>query len=210
MLEAGCGTGNYIRALSDRRVDLNYHGFDLSEPMLQEARAHGSPVEFRLGDGADRFPYEARQCALVFVVDVVHHLADLRRFFLETARVLQAGGVLLVVTDSVETMRQRSLTKHFPEILSIEERRYPEPSALHAHAETAGFRLVEEEAAIGNIALSDDFVKRLQAKCSSAMRLLAPEAHAAGMARVRQAQARGEAWRSHYVVLHYSTVGVRC
>jgi hypothetical protein len=38
----------------------------------------------------------------------------------------------------------------------------------------------------------------------AAMRLLTPEAHAAGMTRVRQAQARGELWRSHYVVLHYA------
>lgn len=204
VLEAGRGTGNYIRALAALRADLTYRGFDLSEPMLQEARAHDSPVEFRVGDGADRFPYDDGQCALVFVVDVVHHLTDLRRFFLEAARVLQTGGLFIVVTDSAETMRQRSLTGHFPEILSIEEQRYPEPRVLHANAAQAGFRLVGEEAAIGDIPLSDGFVERLEAKCSSAMRLLTPEAHAGGMARVRQAQARGEVWRSHYLVLQYA------
>jgi SAM-dependent methyltransferase len=204
VLEAGCGTGNYIRALADHRADLAYLGFDLSEPMLQEARTHRSSVQFRFGDASERFPCENAQCALVFVVDVVHHLTDLRRFFLESARVLQTDGALLVVTDSVETMRQRSLTRHFPEILRIERQRYPEPCVLHANAEIAGLRLVGEEAAIGDIPLSDDFVERLQAKCSSAMRLLTPEAHAVGMTRVRQAQAMGQAWRSHYVVLHYS------
>jgi len=37
------------------------------------------------------------------------------------------------------------------------------------------------------------------------MRLLAPEYHAAGMARVREAQARGEQWRSCYTLLHYGS-----
>lgn len=204
VLEAGCGTGNYIRALAERRADLLYVGFDLSEPMLQQARARCSSVQFRLGDASDRFPYVDAQCALVFVVDVVHHLTDLPRFFLEAARVLQPDGTLLVVTDSVETMRQRSLTRHFPEILQIEQQRYPEPHLLHASAEAARLRLVGEEAAIGDIPLSEDFVERLQAKCSSAMRLLTPEAHAAGIRRVRQAQAMGQVWRSHYVVFRYT------
>lgn len=204
VLEAGCGTGNYIRALAEHRADLTYLGFDLSEPMLREARAHGASVQFRWGDASERFPCDDAQCALVFVVDVVHHLTDLRRFFLESARVLQTDGVIVIVTDSVETMRQRSLTRHFPEILMIEQQRYPEPRALHANAELAGLRLVGEEAAIGDIPLSADFVERLQAKCSSAMRLLTPEAHAAGMMRVREAQAMGRVWRSHYLVLRYS------
>lgn len=204
VLEVGCGTGNYILALAKLRADLAYVGFDLSEAMLEEARVHPSSVQFRAGDATVRFPHRDSDCALVFAVDVVHHLTDLGRFFMETARVLRADGTLIVVTDSDETMRQRSLTGCFPEILTIEQRRYPALRQLHAAAELAGLRLLGEEPAVGDIPLSEDFVRRLEAKCSSAMRLLSPEAHAQGMARVRQAQVRGELWRSHYVVLRYA------
>ena len=39
VLEIGCGTGNYIWALFDVRRELKYVGFDVSEPMLHQARS---------------------------------------------------------------------------------------------------------------------------------------------------------------------------
>ena len=97
----------------------------------------------------------------------------------------------------------RSLTKYFPEILRIEQQRYPGLQQLHSAATAAGLVFTLEEQAIGDIPLSDAFLAVLEAKCSSAMRLISAEAHAAGMARVRAAQREGALWRSHYVVLHY-------
>src|SRR5262249_51976280 len=108
-----------------------------------------------------------------------------------------------IVTDSKETMEQRSLTRYFPEILAIELRRYPEPEQLDSAAAAAGLTLIERQNAAGDISLSDEFVARLDAQCSSAMGLLPPDVHAAGMARVRAAQREGAVWRSCYLVLAY-------
>lgn len=204
VLEVGCGTGNYIGALAARRSDLAYLGFDVSRPMLRVARARAATVGLAQADGSRAFPYRGGLCALVFAVDVVHHLADLHRFFQESRRVLGAGGRMIIVTDSDDTMRARSLTKFFPEILEVERRRYPEPGQLHRTARAVGLVPTGEEPAVGDIPLSDDFVAALQAKCSSAMRLLPAATHAAGMTRVRAAQAVGGTWRSHYLVLHYA------
>jgi SAM-dependent methyltransferase len=204
ILEAGCGTGNYICALAERHRALRCIGFDRSAPMLEQARARGCTVEFATADATDRFPCPDRACAMVFAVDVVHHLDVLAPFFAEARRVLGDAGRLVVVTDSPKTMRQRSLTRYFPEILTLEQQRYPEPERLEAAAHGAGFRLVLQEDAAGDMPLDDAFIASLQAKCSSAMRLLPDEVHQAGMARVRQAQAAGLAWRSHYVMLHYA------
>jgi len=117
--------------------------------------------------------------------------------------VLQPGGRLVLVTDSEDTFRQRSLTTFFPEILSIELQRYPSLASLQRHAGDAGLGVLVQEPAEGYVPLSDAFVATLAAKCSSAMRLLARDLHAAGMARVREAQTRGESWHSCYTVLHY-------
>lgn len=205
IIEAGCGTANYSCALAEVHPQARYVGFDLSAPMLEQARARRAPVLLVRADAATAFPFRDAACGLLFAVDVIHHLTDLRRFFAEGRRVLGRGGRMVLVTDSDDTMRQRSLTHYFPEILAIEARRYPVPQDLHAIAGRAGLQLEEQAQAFGDIPLSDEFVARLEAKCSSAMRQLAPEVHAAGMARVRADQARGALWRSHYLVLQYAT-----
>ena len=204
VLEIGCGTGNYIHAIATRRSDLRYVGFDLSEPMLRQARARPGLPLFLRGDATRAFPCAGRTCAMAFMVDVIHHLEPLDTFFSESARVLAPHGRLVIVTDSEGTMRRRSLTRFVPELMSIELDRYPDPSELHRHAAGAGLRLVSAQLVEGRVPLTDEFVKRLGAKCSSAMRLIGDAEHGAGMARVREGQARGEEWLSCYEMLHYA------
>lgn len=208
VLEIGCGTGNYICALLDSRRELTYYGFDISELMLHQARSRGSSVTFIHGAAAKRFPVSDQTFRLAFAVDVIHHIDDLSRFFDEANRILVPDGQLVIVTDSEDTLRRRSLTRFFPEILPIELARYPPIPQLHSEAFRAGFELVSQEEAGGRIALDDAFLARLEAKCSSAMRLMEPEAHAAGMARVLAAAARGEQWLSCYDVLLYTRSNV--
>jgi len=203
VLEIGCGTGNYIRALAESRSELVYAGFDLSEAMLREARGWGSNVTFAHGDAAKEFPFLDQSFAVAFAVDVIHHIEDLPRFFAEAHRVLVPGGHLVIVTDSEDTLKRRSLTVFFPEILAIELARYPTLARLHHEADRAGLRLDSEEQAVGRIPLDGEFLGRLEAKCSSAMRLITADQHAAGMDRVRAAGARGEQWLSCYDVVHY-------
>lgn len=203
VLEAGCGTGNYVGALAALRSDLVYIGFDISQPMLDVARSRAPTVRFLHGDATEAFPCDDGSCRLVFAVDVLHHLEDLETFFRESRRVLAPDGQLIIVTDSEETLRARSLTKFFPEILALERKRYPDPEHLRIAASKAGLVIAREEPAIGDIPLTDEFLSKLEAKCASSMRLLPAEVHAAGMARVRAARAEGAQWRSHYIVLHF-------
>src|SRR5688572_4973048 len=69
VLEIGCGTGNYVRALADLRGELHYYGFDRSEPMLAEARSRQSSVIFVRGDAATRLGFADQTFALAFAVD---------------------------------------------------------------------------------------------------------------------------------------------
>lgn len=203
VLEVGCGTGNYVGALATVRPDLVYMGFDVSRPMLDVARSRAPTVQFLHGDATAAFPCDNSSCRLVFAVDVVHHLDNLECFFQESRRVLVRDGRLIIVTDSEESMRARSLTKFFPEILALEQKRYPDPEHLRVAARKAGLANVSEEPAVGDIPLTEEFLSKLEAKCASAMRLLPAEVHAAGMERVRAARADGAQWRSHYIVLQF-------
>ena len=201
IVEIGCGTGNYAIALAAAVPGRVYKGFDLTPEMLQVARGRSSAVEWSTGDADRAFPYADGSAALAFAVDVVHHLRRLDTFFDEAARILVPGGHLLIVTDSEENMRRRSLTRFFPEILPIELARYPKLEMLRHAAAAAGLAFQSEELAAGEIPLDDAFIANVAAKCSSAMRLIPPAAHERGMARVRAAAARGETWYSCYTVL---------
>ena len=178
----------------------------ISERMLAEARARTSGVSFFVGDAAHAFPCRDRVCALAFAVDVVHHITDLQRFFMESARILGPGGHLAVVTDSEHDMRQWSLTRYFPEILSIELRCYPSLALLHSLASEQDFERRQSHPQLGRSPMTDAFVDRLAARCSSAIRLLTTEQHEAGMDRVRRAQTQGEQWLSCYTILSYALV----
>lgn len=203
ILEIGCGTGNYLTELAQVLPEYRYSGFDLSAGMLAQARARTAAVEWLQGNAEERFPYPDRHGTLAFTVDVIHHLVHLDRFFQEAARVLVPGGRCLVVTDSECNLRTRSLTAFFPEILEIELSRYPTMDELHVQAQAAGLAYLGLEAAEGWMPIDEAFMVRLEAKCSSGMRLMPDAAHRQGMARVRQAHTQGERWYSCYSIVHY-------
>jgi len=206
IIEIGCGTGNYAIALSGMFAEYRWKGFDLSREMLSIAQPRSNRVEFATGDADAHFPYTADEADLAYLVDVIHHLRNFESFFSECARILKPMGILAIVTDSEANIRGRSLTRFFPEILEIELARYPKIYELSAAAQRAGFSLQGHEPAEGDIAFDDAFIAKLEQKCSSAMRLISPEAHKAGMARVRAAQRTGEMWHSLYTCLTYRKV----
>jgi hypothetical protein len=135
---------------------------------------------------------------------VINHIDDLDRFFSEAERVLVPAGILVVATDSEETLRRRSLTVFFPEILQVELGRYPTIAHLRTAATAARLLCTREERVEGWIPLDPDYIAKLEAKCASSMRPITPQQHATGMGRVRAAAARGELWLSCYDLLRYA------
>jgi ubiquinone/menaquinone biosynthesis C-methylase UbiE len=206
ILEPGCGTGNYIIALSELHPEYNYYGSDLSDKMLEQARLRNSNVKFTKGDCEKGFPYPTSQFDFVFCVDVIHHIVSLDNFFSESRRILKNGSCLSIVTDTEENMDKRSLTKYFPGTKKIEMDRYPAPEELHKSASENLFKLSGIELAEGEIDLSSGYLEKLEAKCSSAIRLLSEEEFKAGIENVHHAAAIGEKWFSSYSVIKYTAI----
>lgn len=111
VLDAGCGTGNYSRALLEHvgkiiAVDLNEDMIGVAKGKLARAHDNGQ-ISFhvsRIGE----LPFEDASFDGVMVNQVLHHLPDEpakgfpvhRRVFRELARVLKPGGILTVNTCS--------------------------------------------------------------------------------------------------------------
>jgi SAM-dependent methyltransferase len=112
VLEAGCGTGNYLQALRPHLGSLA--GIDFSEGMLAQARTKlGEDVELTCGSILD-LSYEDERFDGIICNQVIHHLDDgpgaaddpeawkpcsfpnVTRFIQEAYRVLHSGGALVV------------------------------------------------------------------------------------------------------------------
>ena len=203
IVEIGCGTGNYIITLSKELPDYTYKAFDISVNMLEVAKARSDIVEFSRSNADTAFPYSDSSIDFSFSVDVIHHIENLKTFFQEVGRTLKPNGIFILVTDSEENIRKRSLSKYFPEILDIELERYPSIKELCDTAKVFGIELLDIKEAEALIDFNDNFVSSLERKCSSSMRLIPEEKHRKGMDRIREGKTKGEKWLSSYSVLKY-------
>jgi ubiquinone/menaquinone biosynthesis C-methylase UbiE/DNA-binding transcriptional ArsR family regulator len=98
-VEVGTGTGEVLVALA--RTGARVIGVDSSEKMLQACRqrvqASGlRSVELRVGD-AEALPVADGECDTALSSMLLHHLADPGKGVAELARVVRAGGKVVIV-----------------------------------------------------------------------------------------------------------------
>ncbi|HSR54848.1 MAG TPA: class I SAM-dependent methyltransferase [Alphaproteobacteria bacterium] len=116
LLDAGCGTGNYSRALISRVARIE--AVDINAGMLDRARtkfraeASAGLIHFHQAPIGD-LPLAEESVDGVMVNQVLHHLNDdpaagwptIRGVITELARVLRPGGVLMINICSHEQIR---------------------------------------------------------------------------------------------------------
>ena len=114
VLDAGCGTGNYLAALASKVARVE--GVELNLGMLETARTKTADLsKLRLQQGSIlELPIEDGSCDGVVVNYVLHHLEDgsdldfaaTRSAVAECCRVLAPGGTLIIQTCYPEQYRQ--------------------------------------------------------------------------------------------------------
>ena len=99
VLDLGCGGGFMAEALAARGAIVT--GIDPAAEAIAAARSHaqagGLDIRYDVGVG-EALPHDAGAFDAVVCVDVLEHVADLRRVLAEVARVLRPGGVFLFDT----------------------------------------------------------------------------------------------------------------
>jgi ubiquinone/menaquinone biosynthesis C-methylase UbiE len=98
VLDVGTGTGRHALQLARRGASVT--ALDQSPEMLAVARLaaqrEGLPIDFHLRSLDDDLPFAAGQFDLLICALTLSHVADLAHALGEFARVLQAGGSLLI------------------------------------------------------------------------------------------------------------------
>ena len=183
VLDVGCGTGNYLLALSEM-VGCDCWGVDPSEAMLAEAQNRLTDAHFFCAS-AQRMGLPTGQFDFVFAVDVVHHLADRPRSFRECFRILRPGGRLCLVTESAEMISPREPhATYFPEAVEIELARYPTIIALKSELHGAGFVELQELGVECHGELTD--IEPYRTKVHPSLQLMSNSAFNAGLERLEQ------------------------
>jgi ubiquinone/menaquinone biosynthesis C-methylase UbiE len=208
VLEAGCGTGNYLLALA-ASTGCRGWGIDPSEGMLAQARARwarmaahlqqatqpvgagtipprapSTAVQFRVGS-AERLDFAEASFDLVYSVDVIHHLSDKSRYTKEACRVLAPGGRLCTVTDSASIIRRREpLATYFPETVEADLARYPPIAALRALYEQTGLVEIAERSVEFRYPLDD--LQAYRDKAFSVLHLIPEESFRRSIARLER------------------------
>ena len=101
LLDVGCGTGNYLSAVSPKLGKCI--GIEFNEGMLAQAQAKEMPgVELSQGSALDLTRFEPGSFDLVIMTQVLHHLEpeDHNQVLQQIARVLAPGGALWMSTQT--------------------------------------------------------------------------------------------------------------
>jgi SAM-dependent methyltransferase len=102
VLEVGGGPGEVAERMQ-RELHAEVRAVDISARMVELARARG--VDAQLGD-VQALPFADGSFDAVVAAWMLYHVPDLDRGLAEIARVLEPGGTLVAVTNSLDHLRE--------------------------------------------------------------------------------------------------------
>lgn len=94
LLDAGCGTGGFIRRAEPWFPGLSLTGIDLFQIACDLARDRGTPRVTRAS--TTLLPFRSESMAVVTSLDVLQHIPDQEKAVAEMFRVLEPGGLVVI------------------------------------------------------------------------------------------------------------------
>lgn len=179
-LEIGCGTADHLFALNQLMKKESY-GFDQSSEMIREGRKKNPGLNLKVGDVGNKFPYENDYFDFIFSINVIHYIKDLYHYFSESHRILIDGGTILTVTDSAEDIRNRAMSKYFPESVKNDLERYPSIIRITNEMEKVGFRDIEITHTTHTYKIREKELVKFKNKAYSAIRLVSQDCFEKGI-----------------------------
>ena len=196
VLDLGCGTGNFVEALSP--LVKTIIGIDLSRGMLMKAREKLPEVPLVCAN-VKQLPFESSTFNCAFAVQVLHHIKEKGLFLKETHRVLKEGGSFAIDTCSHEQMRTFWFYHYFPEALQLDLARIPDCLEIVHLLKDAGFKDICVEISYSDIASEhlnpENYLKKDYRDGMSTFQLLQEHVVERGCDMLRKDIASGEVTR---------------
>lgn len=138
-LDLACGTGSYANALAS--VGGSWYGCDISDVMIDQARAKNCEIDWKLSK-AEALPYQSAFFNGAMCILAIHHFPDLLQPFQEVHRVLNQGTFVLF-TAFPEQMQEYWLCHYFPEMMRSSIMQMPTQNLVTSALKSAGFEVEE-------------------------------------------------------------------
>jgi ubiquinone/menaquinone biosynthesis C-methylase UbiE len=146
-----------------------------------EAKPHPATVRFVAG-WAGQTPLDDGAADLVFLSQVLHHVADRPGALREVRRVLRPGGRLCVRQTTRENLDSYFYQQFFPEARALDEGRLPSRAGLLSLAASCRYRTVAVETLRHEIAAtSADYVAKVGLRAYSDLEGIPDAAFRAGL-----------------------------
>lgn len=141
VLDFGCGTGNYIKAIT---TYTNYHiyGVEPCEAMIAYAKKQNPNIIIRPGNHLS-IPYPDNFFEYVYMTNVIHQIPDISAMYKEIYRVLKPNGVLCICTENRRQLLSKYWIKYFPSIVIKDLKRFPSIGKLIRLAKQQHFSTIK-------------------------------------------------------------------
>jgi ubiquinone/menaquinone biosynthesis C-methylase UbiE len=146
ILDIGCGTGRFTIPFASRFSNFTVVGADKSSNMLEQAQQkHGAErVLWSVQDICNQ-DFDSASFDLVFVSDLLHHIANPLDAIRECKRVLRPGGWLLCKYGAMENIAQDPEHVFFPETVAVDAKRTPTQKQVGDWLELENFRYINSQ-----------------------------------------------------------------
>jgi len=171
ILDFGCGTGNYLKALQLKNYQ-NLFGLDPSENMRKIALEKTGLI---IKEGSHlNIPYEDNFFDAVILINSIHFVDDIKALFYNLQRVCKKDALVFIATQSRKLMKSRCYNKYFPSLLEIDYKRYHEIDKIISTAEQSEFSLFVNQDFLNDTDMSvyEEYFNLIKNKAFSIFELL--------------------------------------
>lgn len=185
ILDIGCGNGNYaieIKKLTNSEV----YGLDISDTMIAKTSEKDKNINWLTCD-ALHTPFENDFFDFIYMTDVIHHVLNIDKLFIEINRILKNNGKVCINTQSHRQIDLRYDSEFFPESGILDKMRYPDVEKIILTAQRYGLHFIKEDI-IGEgdeIILDEKYLDSVNKRERPMFHLISDKCYHYGVAEIR-------------------------
>ncbi len=154
LLEIGCGWGDFL--LEARKRNFEVSGLELSPDATAVANQRLGAALVKSGI-LEENSYEPGVFDVVACFDVIEHVRNPRQFLDRVARLIRPGGLIMIVTPSLDSLSARILGRHWMEY-KVEHLYYFSRASIRCTLSQLGFNRIKLET--NRKILNFDYIER--------------------------------------------------